>query len=137
MYKASESEEQAALFEWAEWQEGKYPELRLMYHVPNEGRRSVVTGARLKREGMKKGVSDICLPAARGKYHGLYIELKAKDGKATNEQLEFLERINEQEYFGCICRGAEQAQEVILKYLKLPRYSLEELLMFSGEDNEL
>ena len=129
-----ETAEQMAVFEWAKWQEGKYPELKLMYHVPNEGKRSVVTGARLRREGMKKGVSDICLPAARGEYHGLYIELKAKGGKATPAQVEFLQGITEQGYFGCICYGAEEAEKAILNYLKLPQYDLKLLIAAHGKD---
>lgn len=129
-YRVTEGSEQAAVFEWAGWQMGKYPELKLMYHVPNEGKRSAVTGARLKREGMKKGVADICLPVPRGEYHGLYIELKANDGRASKEQLEFLEGVTEQGYFGCVCFGAEDAQKAILRYLNLPRY---DLILLIGE----
>lgn len=125
---APETAEQAAVFEWAEWQVGKFPELKLMYHVPNEGKRSAVTGARLRREGMKKGVSDICLPVPRGEFHGLYIELKAKGGKPTKEQIAFLDGITEQGYFGCICYGAETAEKTILSYLKLPKYDLKKLI---------
>ena len=32
----------------------------------------------LKRQGVKAGVPDIMLPAARAGYHGLYIELKGR-----------------------------------------------------------
>lgn len=32
----TESEEQRAVMEWAEYASGKWPELRLLYHVPNE-----------------------------------------------------------------------------------------------------
>ena len=51
----TESEEQQALFEWAERLCFRYPELALLYHIPNEGKRSKATGARLKKEGMKSG----------------------------------------------------------------------------------
>lgn len=60
-----------------------HPELQLLYHVPNEGKRTWRTGARLKSEGLKPGVPDLCLPVARGKYHGLYVELKRRDQRAT------------------------------------------------------
>ena len=62
----TESAEQQTLFQWARMQSGKYPELELLYHVPNEGKRSHKTGARMKAEGLKSGVPDICLPVARG-----------------------------------------------------------------------
>lgn len=33
----SESAEQQRLFQWARMAQGRYPELRWLYHVPNEG----------------------------------------------------------------------------------------------------
>ena len=69
----SESVEQQALFRWANFMSGQYPALLLMYHIPNEGKRSRSTGARMKAEGLKPGVPDICLPVPVGQYHGLYI----------------------------------------------------------------
>lgn len=114
-----ESDEQQALFEWAKWQKGKYPELELMYHIPNEGKRSFSSGKRLVAEGLKKGVPDICLPAARCGYHGMYIEMKrSKGGKATKEQLWWQDRLTKQGYYAVICRGWEEAAAEILKYLK-------------------
>ena len=62
-----EAEEQKALFEWAGYMGGKHPELRFMYHVPNGGRRNAREAAMLKAEGVKAGVPDIVLPAARGR----------------------------------------------------------------------
>ena len=53
--KTDEHREQAALFEWARYAGGRYPELALLFAVPNGGRRDAVTGARLKSEGVKAG----------------------------------------------------------------------------------
>lgn len=114
----TESEKQIALFEWAKWNYAKYPELKLMYHIPNEGKRSVSTGARLKREGLKKGVADICLPCPRGKHHGLYMELKSEDGKASKEQIDFLYAVCKEGYSAHICYGAENAINVLKWYLR-------------------
>ena len=41
----SESEEQICLFRWAQWACGKYPELKLLFHVPNEGRKKRLYGS--------------------------------------------------------------------------------------------
>lgn len=68
----SEDQAQRLIFDWARWQQGKYPQLKAMYHAANEGKRSARAGAELKRQGMKPGVSDICLPYASGKYNNLY-----------------------------------------------------------------
>lgn len=77
----TESEEQQTVMEWAEAASGRWPELRLLYHVPNEGQRSMATGGRLRAEGLKSGVPDLCLPSAHGQYHGLYIEMKRTQGR--------------------------------------------------------
>ena len=76
MQPLTESQLQIQIFEWAQLMTGKYPELYLLYHIPNEGKRSIYYGAKLKREGLKSGVPDICLPIPKGQYCGLYIELK-------------------------------------------------------------
>ena len=49
--KRSETTEQIALFNWAKRTESILPELALMYHVPNEGKRS--NGGILKAAGLK------------------------------------------------------------------------------------
>lgn len=51
----------------------------------------MATGGRLRAEGLKSGVPDLCLPSAHGQYHGLYIEMKRTQGsKTTPEQKEWL-----------------------------------------------
>lgn len=77
---ATEHQEQVSLFQWAESVTGLYPCLRWMYAVPNGGKRNKITAYALKREGVKVGISDVVLPAARGGYHGLYIEMKRTKG---------------------------------------------------------
>lgn len=119
---ASESAEQQALFRWAEYMSGRHPEIRLLYHIPNEGKRSRATGARLKAEGLKAGVPDICLPVATGKYHGLYIELKAGRNTATDKQKEWLAALCAHGYCTAVCWGWEQAAAVITDYLGVKHY---------------
>lgn len=81
-----ESGHQEALFSWAAYRTEIMPELQYMYHVPNGGKRDKATAAVLKRQGVKAGVPDIMLPAARAGYHGLYIELKAGENTTTKKQ---------------------------------------------------
>jgi len=73
----SESSHQIALFRWAVVAEATRPELALLYAVPNGGHRNKATAGRLKAEGVRRGVPDVCLPVPRGGYGALYIELKA------------------------------------------------------------
>lgn len=119
-YKPCEQTEQISLFRWAEFAENKYPELRLMYHVPNEGKRSVVAGNRLKQAGLKPGVPDIVLPVARGGYIGLYIELKYGRNQTTDNQKVWLRDLRCQHHLTAVCYGWEQAKDLIETYMKLP-----------------
>lgn len=115
-----ESEEQKALFEWAALMEGKHPELHLLFAIPNGGLRHKATAGRLKAEGVKSGVPDICLPVARKGFHALYIELKrVKGGRASAEQSTWIEALNEQGYFAEVCHGWDSARRVIEWYLGL------------------
>lgn len=118
--KTNEETEQIALFRWAEFACNKYPELKLMYHVPNEGKRSAIAGSRLKRAGLKPGVPDIVLPVARGGYIGLYIELKYGRNKTTDNQKKWLSDLRAQNHYTAVCYGWEQAKELIEAYIKLP-----------------
>ena len=100
-----ESGHQEALFSWAAYRTGLMPELQYMYHVPNGGKRDKATAAVLKRQGVKAGVPDIMLPAARAGYHGLYIELKAGENTTTKKQKEWLEYLRQQGYYTAVCYG--------------------------------
>ena len=64
-----ESAEQRWLMEWIQYNRGRLPELGMLYHIPNEGKRDPRTGYRMKIEGLSPGVPDLCLPVARGGKH--------------------------------------------------------------------
>lgn len=116
--KHKESEEQQALFQWAKLAESKYSELKLLHHIPNGGKRSLLTAIRLKAEGVKAGVPDICLPVPRNKWHGLYIELKADKNKPTALQNWWIEELSKQGHIAEVCVGWESAKDLIIKYLE-------------------
>lgn len=118
IYKPDEAAEQEAVFEWAALNTAKYPELKYMYHVANEGKRTARYGAELKRMGLKNGVPDIVLPAPRGDYHGLYIEMKVGQNRPTASQKEFLEFLTKQNYVAAVCYSAEATINLIKNYLK-------------------
>lgn len=113
-----EAAEQEALFRWAAWMESRLPELRLLFHIPNGGRRDSREAARLKAQGVKPGVPDLFLPVARHGYHGLWIELKVSRGKASANQCQWIGDLGEQGYQAVVCWGWEAASEVITKYLQ-------------------
>jgi hypothetical protein len=113
----SEHAEQAALFRRAEFARPRLPELALLHAIPNGGHRHKATAARLKAEGVKRGVPDVCLPVARNGAHGLYIELKTERGKPTPEQLGWIRALRRQGFAAEVCHGWESARSMIEHYL--------------------
>lgn len=114
-----EAQEQEDLFQWAEWHLGKWPELKLMYAVPNGGYRTKSEAARLKAQGVKAGVPDICLPVARGGCHALYIELKRRKGGVVSQaQGEWIQALTAEGNECAVCAGADAAITIIKRYLE-------------------
>lgn len=117
-----ESDHQIALFEWAAMV--PLPELRLLYANANGGARHKATAGRLKAEGVKPGVPDLCLPVARHGYHGLYIELKrpkegpgTRAGKTSDDQDAWIAALTAEGYRAVVCYGWVEASEEIMRYL--------------------
>lgn len=108
---------QEAIFEWASYQIARLPELELLHHIPNGGRRDKAEAVAFKRRGVKAGVPDLCLPVARGNFHGLYIELKTEKGKPTKTQKLWIEKLIKQGYFAKVCYGWKDAIETLEYYL--------------------
>jgi len=93
-------------------------------HVPNEGKRDRITGARLRAAGLKSGVPDILIfdPAPnKPGTRGVAIELKrSKGGRVSEMQEAWLNRLSRRKWHTVVCRGyAETIKELeILGYLK-------------------
>lgn len=115
---ATEAQEQTALFRWAAMAKGRYPELELMYAVPNGGSRNPIEGRHLKEQGVRAGVPDICLPVPAMSYTALYIEMKrTKGGRLSNEQRWYLAMLQKYGAKAIVCEGWEQARLAIMEYL--------------------
>jgi hypothetical protein len=119
----SEHGHQVALFVKFAQNFFKYPELRLAFAIPNGGMRDKITAANLKAEGVKAAVPDVFIPVARGKFHGLFVEMKRPEGPkgragaATPEQLKFIADLQAQGFGAVVCVGWEQAWTVVEQYL--------------------
>lgn len=98
-----------------------YPVFRkLLYAVPNGGRRSKTEAAALKAEGVVPGVPDLFLSVPRGKYHGMYIEMKkALGGRVSKPQADMIKLLEYQGYYVQVCEGAEAAMTAVTWYLSL------------------
>ena len=110
---SSEDLEQEALISWCEVKQ--IP----IVHIPNEGKRSASYAAKMKRMGLRAGFPDLFIPIARGRYHGLFIEMKYGNGRASGAQQHWLRLLSREGYAVSICYGFDAARHSIEKYLKL------------------
>lgn len=117
--KTTEAQEQKSLIEWAKWQEGRYPELKMLMHIPNEGKRSKRYGAELKRLGLRPGFPDLGLFVPRNNKSGLFIEMKVGRNKCTDNQKKWIKALIGQGYEVKVCYSCEEAIQVIKKYLNI------------------
>lgn len=119
--KKSEAQEQSELINWVHncIELDIYPELIMLYAVPNGGLRNKLEAVNLKRQGVVAGVPDLCLAVPKGKYHGLYIEMKVHPNKTTQQQDIWLYNLSRYGYAVAVCYGCVSAKKTIEKYLSL------------------
>lgn len=115
--KRTEETEQIYVMQWAAWNERYHPELKWLHHIPNGGKRVKKEAEKLKQMGVKAGVSDLCLPYPRSGYCGLYIEMKYGKGRQQQTQKEFLRDMALAGHYVATCYAAQDAIDVILRYL--------------------
>ena len=117
----TETQEQTWVIQWSMQPSvrTKFQDLKYLFHIPNE-RSDKVQAAILKRMGVKKGVPDLCLPVPKGKHHGLWIEMKRiKDGVVSDDQRWWKENLESMGYIVAVCRGWQQAVNILCWYLEL------------------
>ena len=92
---------------------------RLYYHTPNGERRSLATGAKLKKMGVLPGVPDYTLLARSGcgKYFGLFLELKSHNGRLSDSQRNFKTKLPDHFKFG-VAYSLEGAINIVNHYLR-------------------
>ncbi len=118
MVNNDESNIQQAFFQILALNEQKYPQLKWIYAVPNGGYRSITTAKRMKAEGQKSGVWDVCIPISVVDASCAYIEFKAGKNKLTENQEAFRDHLmNQFEYEFAVCRSVEEALAFVEEYL--------------------
>lgn len=115
----SESGHQQALLCWCQQNLTKYPDLKWLTAIPNGGYRDKITSAKLKAEGVKAGVPDLCLPVKRGMYAALWLEMKKPQvGKVSKEQNEWIDHLRSQNHAVYVCFGWQDARDTLISYLE-------------------
>jgi len=112
--KPSEHNEQCALWQWVKTSKTIYP---YFFHIPNEHQDEKERG-RLSQTGLRKGIPDNFIALPRGKYHGMFIELKCRGGQPTEDQKKWIETLVSQGYYVVLAYGWVDAVKRIGMYLK-------------------
>jgi hypothetical protein len=97
----------------------------LWNHCPNGGmrdsnrQRAQKIGAQLKREGVKAGFPDVAIYEPRGKFFGLFIELKVEGKKPRPNQIKWLSDLKKRGYFVNHTDSLDEFIEIVDNYLKI------------------
>lgn len=111
---------QVALIGWAKVNRiNGRPIADYMPAIPNGGKRNRFEAYRLKQAGVIPGVSDLFLAYPVGPYHGMWLELKARGGRLTDLQRNWLELMRSVGYHAVCCEGFDEARLAIERYLAL------------------
>jgi hypothetical protein len=124
-----EDAEQIEVVEWLKTLRALYGNKRkiLFAHIPNGGKRDIITAVRLKAMGVMAGFPDLGIFVPSQGYPGLFIEMKRlKGGQLSAKQRQWLQDLADAGYKAVVCEGATAAKKVIVEYL-----GLDPSLMFS------
>ncbi len=94
----------------------------LLHSIPNGavygvGHTRIIRAMILKDEGLRNGYPDLGLEVARGRFHGLRIEMKLPETHPDVGQQIYHELLRAQGYRVEVCRSLEEAIKVIEDYL--------------------
>lgn len=108
---------QVELFKLVRGNRYRFPELRLVFAVPNGGHRFKATAVSMYQEGVEAGVWDVFVSVPTVYYHGLWIEMKAEGNGLTPDQKSFGEAVKKNGYATSVCYSSEAAWRRICSYL--------------------
>jgi len=120
LMKHNESAHQQQVIEWVRMasRSAKYPMLNMLHCSLNGVKLSKTQAGIAKAQGMLSGVPDLFLPVPRGKYHGLFIEMKHGTNTLTDNQKKFLQNAANVGFAVSVCYSAQEAIKRIEDYYK-------------------
>ena len=96
----------------------QFPNLdKLIFAVPNGGKRDKVTGAKMKYEGVKRGVADLILLVPKKGFASLCIEMKVPKGRQSQEQKEWQREAEKYRNKYVVCHSLEEFMDEVKRYL--------------------
>ena len=95
----------------------KYPKARFCASLGGQYQPFQSQRNRARKTGYVKGFPDLFIYEARNGYHGLALEIKTIKGRATKEQKEWIEALNERGYKAEVVKGLPDILDLIDNYL--------------------
>ena len=100
------------------WYRLQYPKMKHnLFSVPNGGKRDAATAAKLKDEGALAGVADLILLKSNRFYGALLIEMKTPEGRQSESQKDWQQKITNDGYKYVVVRSFEDFQREVRQYL--------------------
>lgn len=96
----------------------EYKDLGKAFAIPNGGKRNVIVAQKMKAEGVRAGVPDLCLPVMRGGFGGMYVELKAGKNTTSDLQDDVIEELRSDGYYVDVFWSWEEALAVMIAYVE-------------------
>lgn len=116
-YKPTESEIQQSCIKWFAMQYRTLYDDGVLFHIANEGIRLNGMGARFKREGVVRGVADLCLAIPKGGFAALYIEMKRPGNYQTPEQKTWQRNVEKYGNKYVVCKSLDEFMTIVNDYL--------------------
>lgn len=110
--------------QWIPLNVGRLPQLEAMFAIPNGGHRHPAVGGKMKAEGVKAGMPDLCLPVPVDEWAALYVEVKApqyrtrKNGGLSKNQVERRDLLERLGNYVAVCYEVEEIIATVEAYLR-------------------
>jgi len=112
----TEAQEQEVVIKWSQYAGIS----AYLIHIPNGGSRNYLEACKLKRQGVKAGVSDLFFAYPKNNYHGLWLEIKRRkplSSVLSKHQKEWIELMKNVGYKCDVAFGATEAISIISDYI--------------------
>ena len=90
-----------------------------LFAIPNGGYRNKSEAFRLKKEGVKKGVSDLFFAFPFNHFFGMWIEVKKPNGILSDEQEDWIKKMIGAGYYADVVRNLDEAMKAFKYYLRM------------------
>ena len=85
--------------------------------IPNGGGRTPAERVSLHAEGVLAGMPDLCVLRACKGFHGLFLEMKTREGIESAAQRDVARRLNREGYLCLVARSSQDAFKIVTDYL--------------------